>query len=260
MSIRLFPASALAVAASLLLVLSLSGCGLRDTRAFKNTRQLYYTHVNRPAKLDLNSSPRLSGADRRLSLRVMGIDAQLTSLERTLEALSAPPDQAMADNLLRLFPWLSNLILIDPYGGVLASIPPSPMKRLTFGALLEPSGAGTPRDLRVAVQESSLGPEVLVARPFLQRAEVQALLVATFDFRSLLPYVEAPGDLLVFTPDILFWSGDLYYSETIPDGTDWAELLRKQSYGTVQSRTAKTIWLARYLGDVALVFATTVGE
>jgi hypothetical protein len=256
----LFPAPAVAVAASLLLVLPLSGCGIKDTRAFRNTRQFYYTHVNRPAKLNLNSLPRLSGADSRLSLRVMGIDAQLTSLERTLEALSAPPDQAAADNLLRLFPWLSNLILIDPYGRVLASIPPSPMKRLTFDALLEPSLGGTPRDLRVAAQETSLGPEILVARPFLQKTEVQALLVATFDFRSLLPYVEVPDDLLVFTPDILFWSGDLYYSETIPDGTDWAESLRKQSYGTVQSKTAKTIWLARYLGDVALVFATPVGE
>jgi hypothetical protein len=249
-----------AAAVALFLVLPLSGCGIKDTHPFKTTRQFYYTHINRPAKLDLDSLPRLSGGDSRLSVRLMDIDAQLASLERTLEALSAPLDQSVVDNLLRLFPWLSNLILIDPRGGVLASIPPSPVKRLDFGPLVEPSSLGTLRDLRVSVQETAMGPEILVARPFLQKSEVQALLVATFDFRALLPYVETPGDLIVFAPDVLFWSGDLYYSENIPAGIDWRELLSKQSYGAVQGGAGRTVWLVRYLGDVALVFATPAGD
>lgn len=59
-----------------------------------------------------------------------------------------------------------------------------------------------------------MGPEVLVARPFLVGSELQALLVAAFDFRSLLPYVSTPGDLVVRTPEVLVWSGDLFYEDT----------------------------------------------
>ena len=189
----------------------------------------------------------------------MAVDEQLTGLERALEALGTVPDQAAVDELLRRFPWLSGLTLTDAAGAVIAAEPAMSLKQLDYTPLLEPAPESTPRALRAAVQDTPLGPEVLVARPFLVGSELQALLVAAFDFRSLLPYVSTPGDLVVRTPEVLVWSGDLFYEDTPLAGTDWNALLAKRSHGIVEPASGESVsfvWLVRYLGGRPLVFAT----
>lgn len=259
MRMRFVSTAALAAVASFGLILPLSGCGLTDTQAWKSSRRFYYSHVNTPAKLDLSDPASLSEADSRLAVRLMAVDEQLTSLERALEALGSVPDQAGVNDLMRRFPWLSGLTLTDATGGVLAAEPAASLKQLDFSPLLEAAPEASPRALRASVQDTPLGPEVLLARPFLAGSELQALLVASFDFRSLLPYVATPGDLVVRTPDVLVWSGDLYYDDTPLAGTDWTVLLAKRSHGVLGSASGKSasfVWLARYLGGQPLVFAT----
>ena len=259
MRIRFVSTAALAAVASFGLILPLSGCGLTDTQAWKSSRRFYYAHVNTPAKLDLSDPAGLSRADSRLASRLMAVDEQLTGLERALEALGTVPDQAAVDELLRRFPWLSGLTLTDAAGAVIAAEPAMSLKQLDYTPLLEPAPESTPRALRAAVQDTPLGPEVLVARPFLVGSELQALLVAAFDFRSLLPYVSTPGDLVVRTPEVLVWSGDLFYEDTPLAGTDWNALLAKRSPGIVEPASGESgsfVWLVRYLGGRPLVFAT----
>lgn len=259
MRIRSFSTAALAAVASCALVLPLSGCGLTDTQAWKSSRRFYYSHVNTPARLDLSEPGSLSEADSRLATRLMAVDAQLTDLERALEALGGPPDQAGVEALMRRFPWLSGLTLVDSSGTVMASLPPALLKQLDYTRLLELAPKESPRALRADVQDTPLGPEVLMARPFLNGSEMHSMLVATFDFRSLLPYVSTPGDLIVRSPDVLLWSGDLYYEETALGGVDWPELLRRKSYGTLTGKTGASgnmVWMVRYMGGLPLVFAT----
>lgn len=259
MRIRFVSTAALAAVAAFALILPLGGCGLTDTQAWKSSRRFYYSHVNTPARLDLSDPAGLSEADSRLASRLMAVDEQLTSLERALEALGSAPDQAAVNELLRRFPWLSGLTLTDETGVVIAAEPAMSLKQLDYTPLLEPVPESSPRALRTTVQDTPLGPEVLVARPFLVGSELQALLVAAFDFRSLLPYVATPGDLVVRTPEVLIWSGDLSYEDTPLAGTDWNTLLAKRSHGTIGSTSDKSgsfVWLVRYLGGQPLVFAT----
>lgn len=257
MRIRSFFRFALSAAGLSVLLFSLAGCGLTDTQAWKSSRRFYYSHVNTPAKLDLRESVRLSEADSRLATRLMAVDARLTALERALDALPAPPDAREADSLLRRFPWLSGLTMVDAWGNVLASVPSAPLKQLDYAPLLDPAPGTSARAVRASVQDTLLGPEVLVARPFLNGSELSSLLVATFDFRSLLPYVESPGDLLVRSPEVLLWSGDLFYDETPLAGVNWEEMLRRKSYGVLAGDgTGPAVWLTRYVGAVPLVFAT----
>lgn len=259
MRIRSFSMAALLAVTSCAFVLPLAGCGLTDTQAWKSSRRFYYSHVNTPAKLDLSEPGDLSEADSRLAARLMAVDAQLTDLERALEALGGPPDQAGVEALMRRFPWLSGLTLVDAGGTVMASLPPVPLKQLDFASLLEPDPKTSPRALRAAVQDTPLGPEMLMGRPFLNGSDMRSMLVASFDFRSLLPYVSSPGDLIVRSPDVLVWSGDLYYDETALGGTDWPELLRKKSHGAMTGKSGKTgsmVWMVRYVGGLPLVFAT----
>jgi hypothetical protein len=188
---------------------------------------------------------------------MMALDAQLTELEHALDSFSSPPDQSGAENMMRRFPWLSSLLILDEQGQLLAAMPPVGIKPLDFQPLLDPAPRMAIRDLRGNVQDTQLGPEILLARPFLKGSEVQVYLVATFDFRSLLPFVSAPGDLIVRDPDTLLWSGDVYYNDTALAGVNWQALTRKQSYGVTGNASSKYAWLVRYLGNVPLIFATS---
>ena len=73
----------------------LPGCStLTETSAWKKTSGLYYTYVNRPVKLDLTSAEALPEGESRLASRLMALDWQLTGLERTLEAMGVPDQNA----------------------------------------------------------------------------------------------------------------------------------------------------------------------
>lgn len=252
MRIRPVSPAALALAA-LVLMPCLGGCSLTDTQAWKSTRRLYYTYVNTPETLDVSDPATLSENDSRLASRLMTVDAQLTSLEQALDALGSVPDSAAVSELLRRFPWLSGLTLVDPSGAILAAEPPISLKQLDFTPLLESPADASPRALRAVVQDTPLGPEVLVARPLLLGGELQALLVASFDFRSLLPYVSAPGDLVVRTTDILLWAGD--EAGALAE-VDWSAQIAKRSHGVVRADSGSFVWLVRYMGGQPLVFAT----
>ncbi|MCH5277233.1 MAG: hypothetical protein J1E80_05290 [Desulfovibrionaceae bacterium] len=254
---RIRPASpaALALAVLVWLMPCLGGCGLTDTQAWKSSRRFYYTYVNTPARIDVSDPVTLSENDSRLASRLMAVDEQLSGLEQALDALGSVPDGAAVDALLRRFPWLSGLTLVDASGVILAAEPPVSLKQLDFTPLLECPPGSSPRALRAVVQDTVLGPEVLVARPLLAGGELQALLVASFDFRSLLPYTSTPGDLVVRTADILMWAGDEAGSL---DGVDWSAQIAKRSHGVVRTESSAFVWLVRYMGGQPLVFATPV--
>ncbi len=156
--------------------------------AYKSTKNFYHTYVNRPATLDIEDRTVLDSPDERLVHHVMAIDEELSKLEKALDALAAPPDLEGAGELMRRFPWLSGLALVAPDGVLGASIPQIPLKQVDYSPLLEIAPKTLPRDLRASVQETPLGPEILLARPFLQADNLQVLLVASFDFRALLPF------------------------------------------------------------------------
>lgn len=252
---RIHPGSpaVLALAALIGLLPCLAACGVTDTQAWKSTRRFYYTYVNTPATLDVSEPASLPENDSRLASRLMPVDEQMSGLERALDALSAAPDGAAASDLLRRFPWLSGLTLVDSSGAILAAEPPVSLKQLDFTPLLENPPDASPRALRAVVQDTPLGPEVLVARPLLSGGELQAILAASFDFRSLLPYTSAPGDLVIRTPDLLVWSGDTASSLA---EIDWNDQIAKRSHGVVRTDSGSFVWLVRYMGGQALVFAT----
>ncbi len=251
MSIRVFSAAAFAAAASFTLVTLLAGCGVTDTQAYKSSRRFYYSYVNTPAKLDLSDPSTLSEADSRLVTRIAGLDQQLTNLERAMDGMSQPPDSATAQSFAQRFPWLSGMVLIDPQGAPLAGT--QMMKQLDFQPLLEVAPDAKVRDLRAHIQDNPLGPEVMLARPFLTGENLKFLFVVTFDFRALLRYAQTREDLLVRTADLVLWGGE---NISTLDSVPWAEVLHKRSYGRERDGNRVDTWIARYLCDIPIVFAT----
>lgn len=233
----------------------LSGCA-QVTSAYKETKTFYHTHINRPSTLNTQERTVLDAPQRALVQSIMPIDEELTKLEKALDALGTPPDAEAAANLLRRFPWLSGLSMVAPDGTLGASIPGTPLKQLDYSTLLELAPKALPRDLRASVQDTPLGPEILIARPFLQEDQLQLLLVATFDFRALLPFASSPGDFIVRSADVLIWSGDMDYSSTPLASIDWEQYLKEHSDGVLTNENGSMMWITRYLGGRPLVFAS----
>ena len=237
--------------------LTLSGCA-QMKGAYKETKTFYNTHINRPSKLDVTERTELEKPQRDLVQSIMPIDEELTRLEKALDALATPPAAETAAGLLRRFPWLSGLSMVAPDGTLGASIPSTPLKQLDYTPLLELAPKALPRDLRSSVQDTPLGPEILIARPFLQEDQLQLLLVATFDFRALLPFASSPGDFIVRSADVLIWSGDMDYSSTPLASIDWTEYLKEHSDGLLSNDNGTMMWISRYIGGKPIVFAAPV--
>ncbi len=235
---------------------ALPGCStLKETSVWKKTSGLYYTYVNRPIKLDLTSAEALPEGESRLASRLMSLDWQLTSLERTMEALGPVSDQNTADMLLRRFPWLSSVVILDADANVFMSVPSIQLKQLDYTPLLTVPPKSSPRDLRAFAQDTVLGPEIILARPIMQEAETVGFFAATFDFRSLLPYADATGDIVARAPGVTLWSGDRMYDETPLAGVDWDNVLNERSFGQVGEGEDAMVWIVRYLGGMPLVIA-----
>ena len=236
-------------------VLALPGCAQMDG-VVKSTKNFYYNHINTPTTLDVEDRTVLTENESGLVQRVMLIDEELAKLEKALDAMATPPDADGAAALLRRFPWLSGLAMVAPDGTLGASIPPVPLKQLDYTPLLELAPKALHRDLRSSVQDSPFGPEILVARPFIVEDELQLLLVASFDFRALLPYAASPSDLIVRSADVLIWSGEMDYEATPLAGIDWADYLKGRTHGELSNKEMEMLWVTRYLGGKPIVFAS----
>lgn len=236
---------------------ALSGC-MQVKSAYKETKTFYHTHINRPSTLDTEERTVLEKSQRDLVQSVMPIDEELTKLEKALDAMATPPDAKAAASFLRRFPWLSGLSMVAPDGTLGASIPGTPLKQLDYTPLLELAPKALPRDLRASIQDTPLGPEILVARPFLQEDQLQVLLVATFDFRALLPFAASPGDFIVRSGDVLIWSGDMDYASTPLASINWTEYLKEHSDGILSNENGSMMWISRYIGGKPIVFAAPV--
>ncbi len=237
-----------------LIAFSLAGCA-QVHESYKSTRQFYHTHINRPAKLTIDDRILLGTPEQRLVHRVMPIDEELSRLEKALDAMAAPPNAEEASAFLGRFPWLTGLYMVAPDGTLGAGVPGAPLKQLDFSPLLEVAPKTVPRDLRSCIQDSTLGPEVLIARPFLQEDKLVVMLVAAFDFRALLPYVESPGEMVVRTADTLLWTGDIDNASSPMADVDWASMLKTRTHGKLSKNGATMVWVTRHIAETPVVFA-----
>ena len=253
-SMRTFP-RLITLALAALLAVSAAGCA-QVHNAYKSSKNFYHTHINRPEKLNMDTDEvLLKSPEQTLVKRVMPIDEELSRLEKALDALASPPDAEAASAFLSRFPWLTGLYMVAPDGTLGAAVPGAPLKQLDFSPLLTVQPKTLPRDLRSSVQDSPFGPEILVARPFLQEDQLVVILVAAFDFRALLPFTTAPGDLVVRSPETLLWSGDIDYASTPMAGIDWKKHLESHTDGIISKDKKSMLWVTRHIAETPIVFA-----
>lgn len=243
----------------LLLAFFLTGCSVTAHETWKSTKKLYATYLNQPASLDYEDKGMLSSEEGRLAIHLFGIDNQLEELEHFLENQDRPPTKESVSLFFARFPWLSGLVAVNADGEVLAQEPPVAMKPLDFSLITQQeSRKDTPRGLRGYVQDTPLGPEVMMGMPIYESAILRGFLICHFDIRSLLRYVDKPEELVVLSPEAVLWPGHFDYDSTPLAHQDWTQKVKSTISGSCSDQNGSFSWLARFLGKTPLIFAAPV--
>lgn len=242
------------LAAAALLV---AGCSsYQPTKnAWKSTKGFWNTYVSPPASVDYDEKGELSPQALALTHSMMGIDVELSRLERVMLNADKPPTRDWIVTFFNSFPWVSGFAGVKYDGSILGQEPANPMKQLDFIPLLYEDKKQSSRALRADVQPSPLGPEVLLAAPLYDGVDFLGVVATYFDMRALMQYSGSPENVVILTPQALLWPGKYDFAATPLAGVNWDEAVTKSSSGTCTNVNGTFYYLVRYLGNLPLVFA-----
>jgi hypothetical protein len=235
-------------------VLALStGCSSNQSvkNTWKGTKNIWYSYVNVPAAIDYGDKGKMPEYETLFAKAMMGIDAQLLALERTMQNADKPPTPEWLNAFFTQFPWVDGITGLNGEGGIVGQAG-RVEKTLDFGPLLERDPKQNLYALRGYVQDSDNGPEVLLAVPLYDGPDFLGIVVAYFEMRSLMRYSDAPESLIITSPGGLLWAGSS--AGTLPNA-DWGTILRKRTSGSISDGSGTYQWVSRFLGNYPMVFA-----
>lgn len=237
--------------------LALSACSsYQPTKnVWKSTKDMWYTYVSVPAEVDYSEKGDLSPRARALSTCMMGIDVELSRFERTMMNADRAPTREWMEKLFADYPWLSGFAGVKYDGTLLGQEPGPSLKNLDFIPLLYEDKKQSSRALRGHVQQSPLGPEVMLAAPLYDGVDFLGVVVAYFDMRALSKLSSSPEDLVILSPTALLWPGKYDFAATPLAGVDWETVASKSSSGTCTNERGSFYYQIRYLGNLPLIFA-----
>ena len=132
---------------------------------WKGTKDVWYTYVSPPASVDYGEKGDLSPRALALTNCMMGLDVELGRFERTMINADKPPTRQWMDSLFAAHPWLDGFAGVKYDGTLLGQEPANPLKQLDFIPLLYEDKKQGSRALRAGVQQTPMGPEVMLAAP-----------------------------------------------------------------------------------------------
>lgn len=223
--------------------------------AWKTTKDLWYTYVSVPATVDYSEKGDLSPRAMALSTCMMGIDVELSRFERTMMNADRAPTREWLDKLFAEYPWVSGFAGVKYDGTLLGHEPGPSLKNLDFIPLLYEDKKQNSRALRGYVQQSPLGPEVMLAAPLYDGVDFLGVVVAHFDMRALTQFSSSPEDLVILSPTALLWPGKYDFAATPLAGVDWETVASKSTSGTCSNERGSFYYQVRYLGNLPLIFA-----
>lgn len=241
----------------ILILVLLCGCtSYQPTKnVWKGTKQLWATYVSPPADVDYDDKGTLSPQADRLARSMLGVDKELSRLERVMQNSDKPPTMEWLERLFANFPWLSGFAGVKYDGSILGQQPADSLKELDFNYLLHEDEKQKSRSLRADVQPSPLGPEVMIAAPLYDGIDFLGIVVAYFDMRALMGFSDNPQDIVVLTPTALLWPGKYDFAATPLSGVEWSKVVRESSAGTCSNATGTFFYMVRYFANLPMIFA-----
>jgi hypothetical protein len=246
------------LACALLLAALLAACTYMDT-TWQGTKRFYREYVNVDPAVELELSGHEPWEERMAAL-FAPVDSRIDFLARTLDARDQLPSEEWTEALFSGSPWISGLAAVSLAGEVLDQQPEVPMKPLSYEPLTAIGDGWKDRRLRSVVEETPLGPEVLLGTPFFDGKDLAGVIVAHFDVRSVIASSPSPEDLVLFTPGVMLWEGPAGPAAVEVLALPWAEILADEVQGSFTAGGREYNWLARYLGGTPFIYAVVDPE
>jgi len=236
-----------------------SGCKQAAKNVWKDTRRYYREYINTPATLKFQEAD-ASAVEDKLATVYTPVGMALESFRRDMLAQDVFPTEAWVNDMFDRYPWLSGVAVVSPEGDMYLQRPAVSMKSLDFMPLFEEDEKISYRDMRAYAQDNPLGPEVYVGTPFFVDNEMKGMVVAHFDPRNLLHLCPQPARLVILSPTFTLWPGHYVMEETPLETVEWEKTLRRRSSDTESNKYGEFLWIAKYIGNLPLVFAASTDE
>ncbi len=225
---------------------------------WKGTKNFWYDNVSVPASIDYDDTGDMSDYKWLLAKSMIGMDLQLTNLEKLMNNADKPPTNEWVQDLFARFPWLSGFAGVKADGEIIGQVPGASLKPISFFPLLKEDKKQNLRSLRGDVQDTPMGPEVFLATPLYDGHTFLGVVTVYFDMREVLDFSDGPNELIIVAPQAVLWSGKYNFASTPLAGIEWDKIVLKDSSGTVSNENGKFYWTLRYFGNLPLIFAVAV--
>lgn len=235
-----------------------SGCSTMES-AWKGTKKVYRDYVNTNPSVDLDDPAAGAEEEQKLALLFGPMDRRLNQLQHFVEGKDAPPEDAFFRELMYRFQWISGIAVVDTLGNVHRQIPETSIKPLLVNEFMESVDDWSDHSLKAAGFDTDFGPEIYIGLPFYQEDKWQGATLIYFDPRTLVKFSPDPDELIVLTPDLPLWKGK-YSEDCSVCKADWPDILEKDVGGEWSDNGNEYYWLARYLGDLRLIYAVSVSR
>jgi len=182
------------------------------------------------------------------------IDTQLSMLLRRMSVRDDRPSREWKENLVRDFPWLNGIAVLDDENTELSRYPQDGIKQLEYSPLF-PRALELPLgQTMMEVEDTPLGPELLLAVAVYQDFEIEGLTVVHFDPRSFVAGSADPEEIVVVCRERVIWPGQYQDLQEDLERVEWRELTRKNTSGKIEVDNSRFFWFARAVGQDWLIY------
>ena len=189
-----------------------------------------------------------------LTRNIYPVDTQLSMLLRHLSVQDDYPSLEWKENLVRNFPWLNGIAVLDREKNVQARYPRDGIKQLEYSELF-PRALELPLgQTMLAVEDTPLGPEILLASAVYRDFEIEGLTVVHFDPRSFLAGSADPDEIIVVCRENVIWPGQYQDLQEELDQVEWGKLTRQNISGKIEVDNSRFFWFARAVGQDWLIY------
>lgn len=121
--------------------------------------------------------------------------------------------------------------------------------------VLFPRGLDLPQGgTMLEIEDTVLGPEVLIAVPVYRDFQVDALIIAHFDPRSFISRSADPEKLVLVASDQVIWTGGQKEIGSRLENIDWQEKTRRRISGKIKLEGNEFFWFARALDQDWVIY------
>jgi len=232
-------------------------CAVQGCTFWNKTYKVYKKYVNTDPQVDLEDID-FDEREEKMASLFCPVDRPVNSLAKYLGAKDVFPGDKWFEELFQRYPWISGTVVSRMSGEILRREPETGLKPLHVEPLLENREVLQERRLTVFFDDTPLGPEVYLGTGFFHENDLLGVIAVHFDLRNLIRLSPNPENILVFTPSLVLWPGKYENAALSLAGEPWEEVLKHEVDGELEVDGRTFFWLARYLGDKQIIYATEV--